>query len=350
MWETLNECGRRRRPCFFMVDFAGEKPFVCDLDRCAAEGILFSIPGGGNAGEPRPLEKPFTFAKRPVSFASYARAFSLVQDELRRGNSYLVNLTFPTPVETNLSLEELFVHSRALYRLYYKGRFVVFSPEEFVSIRGNRIATRPMKGTIDASLPDARERLLESAKELAEHVTVVDLLRNDLGRVARRIAVDRFRYFDEVSTHEGRLLQASTEISGELEDGWSARLGDIMRALLPAGSVTGAPKRKTVEIIRSVENYDRGYYTGIFGVFDGRDLASGVMIRFIERDSSGGLVFKSGGGITMDSDPAAEYREMAEKVYVPIAGNDQDQKRRGIRPRTAQPPRQCGAPGPVRCG
>ncbi|MBN2351678.1 MAG: aminodeoxychorismate synthase component I [Spirochaetales bacterium] len=322
MWEKLNEFGRQRRPCFFVVDFSGKEPFVCDLDRCADEGILFSIPARGNAGEPRPMDKPFSFVKRPVSFETYARAFSLVRDELRRGNTYLVNLTFPTPVETNLRLEEIFLHSRALYKLLFRERFVVFSPEEFVSVRGNRIATRPMKGTIDATLTDAGERLLGDPKELAEHITVVDLLRNDLGRVARRIAVDRFRYIDEVVTHEGRLLQASTEISGELDDAWPDRLGDLLRALLPAGSVTGAPKKRTVEIIRSVEAYDRGYYTGVFGVFDGRDLASGVMIRFIERDAAGGLVFKSGGGITMDSDPAAEYREMVDKVYVPIAGDD----------------------------
>jgi para-aminobenzoate synthetase component 1 len=321
MWETLNAFGREGRPCFFAVDFDARSPFVCALDCCREEGIRYAIHSAGNSDAPGRLEKKILFEKRPVSFDEYGRAFNLVREELRQGNTYLVNLTFPTPVTTNLTLEEIFVHSRAPYKLFFKDRFVVFSPEEFVVIRGNRISTCPMKGTISAALPDARRRLLENKKELAEHVTVVDLLRNDLGMVARRIAVARWRYVDEVRTHEGRLLQASTEIVGELEAGWQNRLGDILRLLLPAGSVTGAPKKKTVEIIRRVETYERGFYTGVFGVFDGRDLASGVMIRFLER-SGGGLVYKSGGGITMDSEVNAEYRELTEKVYVPIAGDD----------------------------
>jgi len=90
-----------------------------------------------------------------------------------------------------------------------------------------------------------------------------------------------------------------------------------MAALLPAGSVTGAPKKKTVEIIRETENYDRGYYTGICGYFDGSRLDSGVMIRFIEKNENG-TIFKSGGGLTVYSDPEREYREMIDKVYVPI--------------------------------
>ena len=87
--------------------------------------------------------------------------------------------------------------------------------------------------------------------------------------------------------------------------------------MLPAGSITGAPKQKTVKIIRETEGYDRGYYTGVFGIFDGRDLDSCVLIRFIE-NIEGQLVYKSGGGITFQSDPWKEYNEMIKKVYVPV--------------------------------
>jgi para-aminobenzoate synthetase component 1 len=137
--------------------------------------------------------------------------------------------------------------------------------------------------------------------------------------VAAGVRVERWRYIDEVRTHEGRLLQVSTEISGRLESDWHNRLGDILHALLPAGSVTGAPKKKTVEIIRRVERYHRGYYTGVFGVYDGRDVFSGVLIRFLEQGPGARFTYKSGGGITMDSRPEDEYREMVEKVYVPLA-------------------------------
>jgi para-aminobenzoate synthetase component 1 len=322
MRELLNSYGRRREPCLFVIDFENRFPFVCDLERAAAEGVLYSIRGSGNAPPPEILGKPVKFEKRPVSLETYSRSFFHIKDELRKGNTYLVNLTFPTPVETNLTLREMFDHSRAPYKLFFKNRFVVFSPEEFVTVRGTEIVTRPMKGTIDASLPRAAERVLADEKEKAEHVTVVDLLRNDLGMVAGRVRVRRWRYIDEVRTQAGRLLQVSTEIAGQLDPAWRDRLGDMLSLLLPAGSVTGAPKAKTVEIIKRAEPYERGYYTGIFGLFDGSDLSSGVMIRYIERDAAGGLVYKSGGGITIDSDPVAEYREMVDKVYVPIAGDD----------------------------
>jgi para-aminobenzoate synthetase component 1 len=86
---------------------------------------------------------------------------------------------------------------------------------------------------------------------------------------------------------------------------------------LPAGSISGAPKKKTIEIIRQAEITERGYYTGIFGIFDGSALDSGVMIRFIEQKNDQ-MIFRSGGGITVNSQPEQEYREMIDKVYVPF--------------------------------
>ena len=92
---------------------------------------------------------------------------------------------------------------------------------------------------------------------------------------------------------------------------------EILLKLLPAGSICGAPKKKTLEIISKYETYERGYYTGVFGIFDGNNLHSAVMIRFIEK-SDGKFIFKSGGGITSLSDPMDEYQELIDKVYVPI--------------------------------
>jgi para-aminobenzoate synthetase component 1 len=113
------------------------------------------------------------------------------------------------------------------------------------------------------------------------------------------------------------LLQVSSEISGTLRPGHESHLGDIITGMLPAGSVTGAPKKQTLEIIRECEIYDRGWYTGVFGVFDGESLDSAIMIRYIEKDS-GRLIYKSGGGITYMSDPRKEYMELISKIYVPV--------------------------------
>jgi para-aminobenzoate synthetase component 1 len=111
-------------------------------------------------------------------------------------------------------------------------------------------------------------------------------------------------------------LQVSSQISGDLDYDYFSGLGDIFEKLLPAGSISGAPKKKTVEIIRKAETYDRGYYTGICGYYDGKNLDSGVMIRFIE-DINGEFYYKSGGGITVNSNIWDEYNEMIDKVYVP---------------------------------
>ena len=92
---------------------------------------------------------------------------------------------------------------------------------------------------------------------------------------------------------------------------------NILSKLLPAGSISGAPKQKTLEVIQNSENYCRGYYTGIFGVFDGKNLESAVAIRYIE-NQKGKLIFKSGGGITALSKLEEEYQELGDKVYVPI--------------------------------
>jgi para-aminobenzoate synthetase component 1 len=152
---------------------------------------------------------------------------------------------------------------------------------------------------------------------LAEHNNIVDLIRNDISIFAHNVRVDRYRYIDEIRTKETVLLQVSSEISGRLQKGYENHLGEIITSMLPAGSVTGAPKKETVRIIKESEQYERDWYTGIFGVFDGKKLDSGVMIRFIE-NNSGSLIYKSGGGITSLSDPEKEYKEMISKVYVPV--------------------------------
>jgi para-aminobenzoate synthetase component 1 len=110
----------------------------------------------------------------------------------------------------------------------------------------------------------------------------------------------------------------SSKITGRLPSDYRTRLGDIIFTLLPAGSICGAPKRKTVEIILENELDPRGYYTGIFGIYDGETLDSGVMIRFIEQ-RDGSLIYRSGGGITAWSDPEMEYQELIDKIYVPLA-------------------------------
>jgi para-aminobenzoate synthetase component 1 len=224
----------------------------------------------------------------------------------------------PSRINTNLSPEEIFYRSEAPYKICLKDQFVCFSPEIFVRIKDEVISSYPMKGTIDANIDKAEELLLNDEKEVAEHHTIVDLIRNDLSIVATDVHVDRLMYIDRICTNRGDLLQMSSQISGQLPANYQQSIGTILTKLLPAGSICGAPKPKTLEIINKVESYKRGYYTGVFGVFDGQNLDSCVLIRYLEQDGEQ-LIFKSGGGITFLSDCQTEYNELIQKVYVPIS-------------------------------
>lgn len=315
----MNRLSSEGEPFLFIIDFEGKAPVVLSLQDAESQGIYYDCRGKTNVenGVIRNLQ-PLIFEKTPIDYFTYLNAFEIVKEGLTFGNSYLLNLTFPTRININRSLKEIFHLSQAPYKLLFRDEFTVFSPESFVRINAEGvISSFPMKGTIDASLPDAAEQLLNDPKETAEHHTIVDLIRNDLSMVAREVRVKRFRYLEEIKTNQKHLLQASSEITGQLPGDWRNRTGDILQTLLPAGSISGAPKKKTIEIIRQAEITERGYYTGIFGIFDGSALDSGVMIRFIEQKNDQ-MIFRSGGGITVNSQPEQEYREMIDKVYVPF--------------------------------
>ena len=328
--DRMNRLGRARRPFFFLIDFDESHCVVEEPSAISPEALLYHFPNVTNVSDAHggdgvkgvngknPTFRSFYWNPKPQSFETYQQSFEIVHRNLHLGNSFLTNLTCATPVETDLTLREVFDHAQARYKLWLKDRFVVFSPEIFVRIEEGMIYSHPMKGTADATEPDSAEKLLADQKEAAEHATITDLIRNDLSQVASEVTVTRYRYLEKLQTNHGPLWQMSSEIRGRLPENYKEELGDLFFKLLPAGSITGAPKKKTVEIIREAETYERGFYTGIMGYFDGKDLDSAVLIRFIEQEQDGSLTFKSGGGITFQSQVMNEYNEMKEKVYVPI--------------------------------
>ncbi len=316
--QRMNDFGSRSKPFLFIIDFAMQAPLIFPLDTLNSGEVLYEIEGVGNAVYSRPtIQTNAALDRMPPSYEAYCRVFDPVMWHLQRGDSYLLNLTQPVNIGLNMSLKEVFFRSKARFKLWFNERFVVFSPEPFVRIEQGMIHTFPMKGTMDAALPEAESLLMNDAKELAEHYTIVDLLRNDLNMVASQVRVERFRYLETIETSKGSLLQTSSHISGLLPHDYQHHLGDIIFQLLPAGSISGAPKKKTIEIIGQHEGYDRGYYTGVFGLFDGKMLNSAVMIRFIEKTDDG-LIFKAGGGITVNSKAEVEYNELIQKVYLPF--------------------------------
>jgi len=314
--KLMNEWGGQQLPFFFMIDFELQNPAVYLLDELP-NTISFDINGLQKNVPEETLPSSFTFEPKPINFKVYKKAFDQVIGELNYGNSYLLNLTFPTALKTNLDLRSIFCRSNASYKLLVKNKFVVFSPEAFVKIKNGKISSFPMKGTIDASISGAKEQILNDPKEKAEHATIVDLIRNDLSKVATNVRLSNYRYVEEVHTSRKSLLQVSSKIEGELPLNYRNKLGDIIFSLLPAGSISGAPKTKTIEILKNAEQENRGWFTGIMGIFNGSTLDSGVMIRFVEQKNDK-LVFRSGGGITSQSDTHTEFQELLDKVYVPF--------------------------------
>ncbi len=314
-FNQIDKLGRSRTPFLFIVSYDQNKIFAQALDSLD-NGIYYKLESWRNYPVEK-REKPFTFSKHPVVFSVYQKALAKVLEEIRSGNTYLLNLTFKTPIETNYTLKEIFTYARAKFKLYYKDEFICFSPERFVEMEDDTIATYPMKGTIDANLSHAKERILNDEKEMAEHVMIVDLMRNDLGIIGSEVKVERFRFVEKIKAGKKELLQVSSKITAKLPTHWQDNIGSLLSRLLPAGSVTGTPKKSTVGIISETENFDRGFYTGVFGLFDGTSLRSGVMIRFIEKEN-GKLYYKSGGGITVDSDAKSEHEELIDKIYLPF--------------------------------
>ena len=380
--DKINQLASQDEPFLFVINFQGDKAFIRLLSDIIPEECLFDFEGRGNFSHARKetlkeeiLKKETlkeeisetTWQIEPPLYEDYERSFNIVKSNIMAGNSYLTNLTCQVPVSCNLSLEEIFHRAKGKYKLLLRRKrtqaedkdhlkeenieenltpFVCFSPETFVRIKGGRIYSYPMKGTLDASLPNAEKQLMEDRKEAAEHATIVDLIRNDLSRVAENVRVDKYRYIDVLHTNKGNILQTSSEISGRLPEDYPHHLGEILDAQLPAGSITGAPKDKTMQIIQEAEGYDRGFYTGIMGIYDQGELNSAVMIRFIEEETSPvdfetdgeknfkakegkasegkepkasrELYFKAGGGITSKSDCQREYEEVIQKIYLPF--------------------------------
>ena len=314
--EKVSVLMRRKTPFLFVVDFEKNCPKVYTWEEAAAEGYFFSVNGQTNATAPT-NQPSLSLQAEPMDEEVYHNAFDQVVNELQQGNSFLLNLTFPSPIQLKGSLEDVFHQAKAPYKLHKADAFTVFSPECFIRIKDGRVATYPMKGTIDASLPNALETLQRNPKEQYEHNTIVDLMRNDLSMIATEVTVTQFRYPQQLQTAQGELWQTSSEIRGRLKENWEEQLGELLLQLLPAGSVSGAPKDKTCAIIREAEGQERGYYTGVFGIFDGQSIDSGVMIRYIEQ-KNGRTYFRSGGGITALSKADEEYHELIRKVYLPV--------------------------------
>ena len=262
--------------------------------------------------------------------ASYDRAMAEIHDHIQAGDTYQVNYTYQLSAgfggDPQAFYADLLAAQSAAFGAYVDtGRFQILSvsPELFFQQQARRIVCRPMKGTSARGrwLEEDRAkeaRLLASEKNRAENIMIVDLIRNDLGRVARfgSVQVDHLIEAERYET----VWQLVSTVSAELRPGTGTV--DLFRALFPCGSVTGAPKVRTMEIIAALEGTRRGVYCGAIGMLapidGGAPSASfSVAIRTVTIDSQSGTAsYGIGGGVTFDSRVDEEYEETRLKARV----------------------------------
>ena len=254
----------------------------------------------------------------------YQRAIQAIRDYIEAGDTYQVNFTFPLAGRSSGDpfnwFRKIAESQGAAYSAYIDiGTHTIlsFSPELFVERRGKTLITRPMKGTLARGrwTEEDRERaeqLRSSLKDRAENVMIVDLLRSDLGKIAETGSVAVTELF--AVEYLNRVLQMTSTITATQRSDVS--ITDMLRALFPCGSVTGAPKARTMAIIEELEQHPRGIYTGAIGVLrpDG-DAVFSVPIRTLVVDrSNGAATFGVGGGITWESTSEGEYEECRLKA------------------------------------
>jgi para-aminobenzoate synthetase/4-amino-4-deoxychorismate lyase len=262
--------------------------------------------------------------KPRVNRDEYDRSVSCIKEFIAAGDTYQVNYSFPLTSSFNGGdafawYRDLYLAQGAQYSAYLDlGRYKVLclSPELFFRRTGNHVVTKPMKGTVRRGRWSQEDRelaqwLKHSAKDRAENVMIVDLLRNDLGKVSVPGSVRVSSLFD-LERFE-TVWQMTSTVESTLCDGTS--LVDLMRALFPCGSITGAPKIRTMQIIGELERFPRGAYTGAIGLLKpGGDCVFNVAIRTVVIDTESGMAtFGVGGGVTIDSTAEREYEECLVK-------------------------------------
>ena len=319
-----------------------ERSYVFDHTRGAFDGEppeLERLLHGLKTIDEEAASAPQVAADFALNESEYIRRIAAIHELIRAGDVYQLNFTAPFRVEAHGSAAALYARLRARQPVDYgallhwqQGRYILsFSPELFFRIEpdfsgnpsGRRIVTRPMKGTAPRGRTTREDReiaawLRSDPKNRSENVMIVDLLRNDLGRVAQTGTVRAERLF-EVERYR-TLWQMTSTVSAELRP--EAGFDEIFRALFPSGSVTGAPKVRAMQLIAALEGAPRGVYTGAIGFFSPSETVFNVAIRTLELEGGRGIM-GAGSGIVIDSDPAAEFRECLLKAEFLTRSADQ---------------------------
>jgi len=270
-----------------------------------------------------PEQKIGTIVKPLITKEEYTEKVAYIKEQIKNGITYEVNYTYPSALKTNASEIELYHYllqnQKTPYNAFLQNKYetiLSFSPELFFVKQGNKILTKPMKGTIKRGATDEEDAALKNflfndLKNRTENIMIVDLLRNDLGRISKPGTVRADKLFD-VEQHK-TLFQMTSEISSELKDG--VTLHDIIQAIYPCGSITGAPKISTMEIIDATEHKPREVYCGAIGYIHGDEIIFSVPIRILQKkNGETEYRYDAGSAITWSSTVEDEWNETLTKA------------------------------------
>ena len=255
--------------------------------------------------------------KPKISKNEYFRSIENIKRQIYNGITYEVNYTYPSEVFTNLDDFELYEwllsRQKTPYNAFLQNKYekiLSFSPELFFKLKGNKIYTKPMKGTAPKA-ENQREFLYNDIKNRAENIMIVDLLRNDLGRIAKPGTVKVEKLFD-IEEHS-TVYQMTSEILAEIDEKYN--LYDIFKAIYPCGSITGAPKISTMQVIKNVEKYPREVYCGAIGYMYGDEAVFSVPIRILQKKANDSqFTYFAGGAVVWDSTAQEEWEETLTKT------------------------------------
>lgn len=261
--------------------------------------------------------------KPSITFSEYKKALETIKNEISNGNTYEVNYTYDWEVKSDCDEMKLFdyllTRQKTPYNAYIKNDYetlMSFSPELFFELNGRNILTKPMKGTIARGKSEEEDKqnidfLKNDIKNRAENVMIVDLLRNDLGKIAKTGTVKVSSLFD-IETHK-TLHQMTSTITAELKE--DVTVYDIFEAIFPCGSITGAPKISTMQIIDEVEKGERNIYCGAIGFLSPEKSVFSVPIRILQKvNGKDSYKYRAGGAIVWDSEIKDEWEETITKT------------------------------------
>lgn len=285
--------------------------------------LYFEVYNSYDKFEPREFNDRYgIIRKNLISYSGYCDNFNKIKEYIKNGVTYEVNYTYPFEVISNLSDYDLYCailqNQKTKYNAFLKSddyTILSYSPELFFKIDGNKIITKPMKGTMPrgafkAEDDNNRKFLKSDIKNRAENIMIVDLLRNDLSQIAKTgsVVVDKLFEIEEHKTVFQMISQVSAILRSDIN------LRKIFEAIFPCGSITGAPKVSTMRVIKELEKYSRGVYCGAIGFLSPNECEFSVPIRILQKHKNGNFNCHVGGAIVYDSDENKEWQETLVKA------------------------------------